>query len=343
MMVSNFTPVVLVAAAVGLVAPASAQETSRGLTDRQLEIIQIVRNAEGYIDEALHTEFWGLMPEGASEAIGAEIEKAMNGGLAGIRTEFNEQSWIAARDSLQAGKAVRSKRYLEARTALLNGMDNAAYRAATRKGVEQAENIIEAAASRTPAVIEGVKVYITPELIDQVLAGVDASEERFRKLASPVWDGQVREYRYPAAYVAVLDGAPFVESSDDLTLPNGLNMKSISLSQTSSESVYRGITFTPFGSFAVDPDKAVVSAIEGGLETIGALGSEPSIKQWRGMPSAEADGVAVTSDGNFYASMKVAYSSDHNALFQFIVISTVSSPDAWMKLDELEASTMILR
>lgn len=39
-----------------------ANEIRPELTARQLEIMRTIRSVDGYIDEALHREFWSLMP-----------------------------------------------------------------------------------------------------------------------------------------------------------------------------------------------------------------------------------------------------------------------------------------
>lgn len=334
--------IIVAVAAANLATPSAAQEVPPELNERQHEILRIVRNADGYIDEALHAEFWTPIPEEMRDQLGALMEEVLSGGIADIRKDFLEQSWVAARASLDAGRVVRPASYIEARDALLNAWDNSGYIRSSRESVEQGERLLEAAANGTPLDTADGKVYITLDMIEQVMDSLDASEERFRKLASPTWDDELREYRYPEARVAILSTAPFTQSKDSITLVNGVEMPSVNLSQTQSEDAYLEVMYAPFSFQVSDPVKVVRGAIEGGMEAIGTSANSPAIENWRGMTSSYGSAHAITSDGSFHVTMRAVFLPDKNALLQFIAVSTLSGADALLRIGELESSTMIL-
>lgn len=303
----------------------------------------IVRASDGYIDQSLHDEFWDLMPSGFEDEIGREIARMLTGDVAQHRHNFIEESWLSARASLEAGRLVRSPGYLAAREAVLNASSNPGYQATIAESVENGDMLIEAAATGRPLQTRSGPMYVNLDLVEEVVASIEASEERVRRLIRPEWDEGLREYRYPDVHVAILAASGFVQDQETIQAENGMRMSSTMISQTLSSDVYRGVQFLAYPAPVPASNVSVLSIARSAIEGAGAVGARPIELDWRDMRSATARGVAETSEGDFHVAVRVVHLADHNGVLQFMVVSQISAADALMQLGDLEDATTILR
>lgn len=321
----------------------SADELRPELSARQIEIMRTVRSVDGYIDKALHDEFWMLMPSAVRSSPSAHrMLRDLLAEVGEAREDFQEQTWLSAYESLKAGRAIRTAAYLESKEAALNASANPGYQARIRDSIASAERLLEAAGSGTPLDVHGGQTYITSDLIEQVLSGIQASEFRFAKLVSPSWDDRFTEFKYPAAHVSLLSLAPFTLERKEIRNPGARDIEMISLSQTLNPTTHLSVSFAAIGGRYSDPIKSLVSNARAAVEGAGATGRPPVFIKWRGFDSATAAGQARTSEGDIYVSVRVVEVPGLNGMMQFIAVSQMSAAEALNQRGILEDSSNIL-
>lgn len=325
-------------------ADSSFGESQPELNARQMEIMRTVRSVDGYIDRDLHNEFWSLMPSAMRNSPSAhQLLKNLLSDVSEAREGFQEQTWVSARESLKARKIVRTKAYLNAKEAALSASTNPGYQAKIRESIASAERLLSAAANGTPFDVPGGRSYITDDLIERVFSGIQASEFRFAKLVAPTWDDGLAEFKYPDVHVSVLALAPFTLDRKMIRNPGARDVEMVSISQTLGPSTYVAISFAATGGRFTDPVKSLVSNARAAIEGAGATGRSPIFLKWQGLDSATASGMAQTTEGDVFVSVRVAEIPGANGVLQFIAVSQLSAAEALNQRGILEDRSNILR
>ena len=323
--------------------PTQATAANDDLTPRQLEIIQTVLNVEGFITEEVHGEFWASVPARIRED--PETREAfvrfIDQSVASL-ARFQRESWASMQESLKAGRVVKTPGYMAAKEAVLNASPLRQYNQPVQKAADNAEGMIRAAAEGKPFHTPRGPMYITPELVSQVRAGLDGSVARFHRLLNPVWETSVNEYRYPDAHVAILSAIPFSVEKQDLTLENRRTVKATTLTNRLNETDYVGVTFSDYGFVWSDPDGAVIRTAKATLKGVGAESSSVSSSPWRGRRSAFGSGRAQTSEGVFFTSTRVVEMRELQGALIFVAVTATSKVDADTLREQLERSTQLL-
>lgn len=329
--------------ACGSTAWAQAQDQQQDLTNRQREILRTVLSVEGYIDETLHNEFWALFPDAARRdpKFGAQLE-ALFGQVTGARQEFQKQSWLSAQASATAKKVVRTPGYVASVQAVRSASANPGYKAEIDRSIASVERLLSAAATGQAMETPDGNRFITRDLIDQVLSGIEGSEFRAGKLASPKWDGRLVKFDYPAAHVTVLAVTPYTLEHKRLATPEAVNVDMVVLSQRRGAGSYANISYTPLSSRYMDPVRSLTSNARAVIEGSGAKGRPPIYSEWRGMPSATAAGTARTSEGDVYIAIRVAEVPEISGVLHLLAASDISMADAINELGIIEETTQIL-
>jgi len=157
------------------------------LFPRQIEIIQTVLNPNGYISKELHSEFWGLMPvelkndKQAVDAMMYFIEKNFV-----LGTHFTQEGFASMKASIEAGQVVKTPGYDLARDKFYTSVPPQA-RPEIQKSIDNAEGMITAAAEAKPFQSDRGTIYITLEMVNQVIAGLNDSFSRASRLMNPEW------------------------------------------------------------------------------------------------------------------------------------------------------------
>ena len=151
-------------------AASALAEPQRALSTRQLEIQRNVASVDGYIDKALHDEFWSLMPPIMRNSPSAQrVLERMFLELGQAGRDFQEQTWLSARESLNAQRIVRTEAYLRAKEAALKASSNPSYQSSVRKSTNSGERILLAAASGTALDLPNGRTFVLRDLIDHIL------------------------------------------------------------------------------------------------------------------------------------------------------------------------------
>lgn len=340
--VANIVALLIVLAS-GFTGSAHAQSRAEPFTERQREILRTVRSVEGYIDEDLHKEFWGAFPDFVRDD--PRLPSLMNdllGEVGDARREFQKHTWLSVQESLAARRVVRTPGYLTSVKAMQGATANAGFQDGIEKSVLSAERLLAAAATGQPLEMPDGPTFITDDLVEQVLSGIDASEFRGRKLASPVWDGTSVRFDYPAAHVSVLAVTPYTLKRKVIATPETGDLEMVMLSQRRGEAAHVFINYNPTKGRYRDPLRSLTSNARAAIEGSGATGRPPVFSKWRGMDSATAAGGAQTSEGDVFVAVRVVEVPAINGVLQFIAASELSLADAMNELGILEEITQIV-
>jgi len=245
--------------------------------------------------------------------------------------------------SLEAGRVVKTPGYAIAKKSVLNTSMVPQHKRQFQQAVANAEAMIEAAAEGKPFKTPRGTIYVTPEMVNQVLAGFDGSVARFRRLANPDWEETVSEHRYPKAHVAIVSQVPFAVERQELAVENGRKVKMTLLTNRLNETDFLGVTFSDYGGAWVDPEGAVIRTVKATLKGTGATPSVVSSSKWRDRLSALGNGQAQTSQGILYISTRAVEMRELGGALIFIAVTQTSKVEADMLRKGLERSTQLLQ
>lgn len=258
---------------------------------------------------------------------------------AGVRLQ--RETWASMKGSLSARKVVKTPGYDSARRDVLAaGLPE--FQVQAQKGIENAEGMIRAAASGAPFQTPNGAIYVTEELVNQVLGGLKGSVARLRLLANPDWVPQAREYRYPEAGVRILSETPFSRQVQQVKGEDGRRIRSIVLTNTLNEASFVCVTYMEMGALWADPDGAVVRIAKSTL--VGAGISDPTVvlSEWRQHRSAFGAGSGKTSEASIHASVEVVELRQRLGALVFLAVTTSSRPEATVLREQLEQSTQVI-
>ncbi|AXK44035.1 hypothetical protein [Erythrobacter aureus] len=322
------------------------------MTERQQEIMLIARNADGYITEDLHREFWDSIPFKDRQLVEFKALLAdLVDRVIGPSAELGYETWHSADLSLRAGRVVRSENLDAAIEASLSASDIPSYREKAQESVASVDRILTAAAEGTPLQTAYGPMFINEDIIATTLAGIKGGTRRTELLFNPVWDPSPRLYKYPNAHVSILAPWALTPVSNTITLENGMVSDFHRLEQTVSDKQWAHVGFGDYshgiqtGKVDLsDPSTAVLKNVRAGLKGVGATAiSIPSAHKWRGYVSAEVSGSVDYEAEKAYVSLRSVYLPEHEGFLVFTTVSMISLADSQLLLDQLEANTQVLR
>lgn len=163
------------------------------LTRRQDEILREVASVDGTLSHSQYEEFWGgfkdLRPNEREN-----FRKSFQSQLPAI-LRYQRTLWLAANESYKQHKPViTSELRREFEQMRINGQRNSKWKNYSIEMKRSALALLEGAAYRTPINKDGStfpkdsRIFqITPEVIDQVLRGLDGSIARLDHLLADSW------------------------------------------------------------------------------------------------------------------------------------------------------------
>lgn len=181
-------------------------------TEKANEILRVVMNADGYINEQLYNVYWKQFKVKPSSS---ELTKIKRISTVAIQNQYH--IWSAAKLSAKNKKIIRTIEFENAIRYMKEIGDS--------KAIENTNMLLDAAAHGTPMEIRGEKLYITEDLCDEIVAGLNASIERVNILLSKSWKPTVKE-RKLTSYLSVLSSMPFIEKTVNI---NNIIQKQYSL------------------------------------------------------------------------------------------------------------------
>lgn len=327
-----------------LLLPAPGRSAQDGLPPRQMEILQTVLSVEGFLTKELHSEFWASVPSAIlnDAKMRTAFDQLINRSIAAT-VIFQRESWASMKASLEAGRIVKSPGYAMAKKNMLSVSSIPQIKDQLQTALGHAEGMIKAAGEGTVYHSTRGPVHITHEMVDGVLAGLNASIARLRRLTNPDWEATATEHHYPDAHVAILSQVPFAVEREELTAENGRKVTITTLASRINETDFLSVTFSAYGGVWADPEGAAIRTVKAALEAIGASPSVVYSSRWRNRLSASGSGTANSADGMFYTSTRVVEMRDYGGALSFTAVTTTSKINAENLRKRLERSTRILR
>lgn len=157
-----------------------AEVRESALSDRQLEIMRSALSVGGKLSEQMHEEFWSEF-DGLEESELTQIQKRIEA-LAPEALSYQRALWRAAEISLRESRVT----YTDELTAELEKFKTS-HPKVFPTGAEQAKALLEAAANQTPLKKGDGSIFLTEEMISEVLEGLDGSISRFKQLSNREW------------------------------------------------------------------------------------------------------------------------------------------------------------
>lgn len=167
----------------------------------------------GFINKELHREFWApfIQKFGSLTAKNVADIRAMIDAMAGAATTFHRETWSSAILSARAGKVTYTTGYMNAQRRVRDLAVPPAQRGLLEQAAANGDRILEAAAARQPLQTKDKSIYITEDLANRIVIGLDGAIARLARLINPVWSEtpSIRESRYDDLGIAILTDEPF--------------------------------------------------------------------------------------------------------------------------------------
>ncbi len=193
------TPLFVLFMAVLLFSPFANAENNLPEQD-EAAFFSEVNETGGYVTPKLHQDFWDLMRIKYDEKTREEIALKTIETLEVLK-DFQRSTWESAKASYFGQKIEKTLDYEDLKKRL-NGQGSHYF--SPEAIIEHSGKIILAASSRNALDLGGGKFYITPELIEENLIGIQGSFERLKMLMTPIWTGEFKEYQLPRLNVSIL-------------------------------------------------------------------------------------------------------------------------------------------
>lgn len=287
---------------------------SADLTPRQQQVLKIVLAADGYLTEELYQQFWGAMPfdltigsgkrEGLSQMLNEEV---------GVALEFQKETWASIKLSLDNRRVTQTPGYSQARARV---MANTVVKEVDRKrSVKHADELMMAAANKTPFNSPQGQFFVTPELVLQVLGGIEASFSRLRRLMDSTWSPISRVRTYDEVSVSVLSVDPFTWEFQEIEAENGISGQLITLMNRVNKTEFLSISRIEYKPLLKMDHPRLFNIAKGGLSAIGAVSESMVGTNWRGLKSVVYSGKSL-ADGVelFYSARVIALRNNEGAL-----------------------------
>ncbi len=178
--------------------PIRAQEPAT--SNDETTFFAAVNETGGYINQALHQDFWTLMQKKYTQEQRDKIIHDIQSTLE-ILKEFQALTWKSAKESYFAKSVIKDSEYQPLKEKLEKHQSQYF---SPQVIIDNSEKIIAASSTRSALDLGAGKFYITPELIDENLIGIKGSYDRLKLLLLPVWKEEYKEYTLPLINVSLL-------------------------------------------------------------------------------------------------------------------------------------------
>ena len=318
--------------------PARAQE----LTARQQEILKTAIAADGWLTESMHQEFWAAIPLAirtdlkAVAALTTHLDRSSASAL-----RFQRATWLSVKLTLAAKRVSKTLDYETAKEEMLRASSIPQERIAAEKGASNADAMLEAAATGRSFSGPRGPLYVTEEVTERVLAGLDGSFHRFRRLSNPAWIYKAEEHSYPNEHLRILWDGPFARETQTITIEGGKSIPITLLSSRLSERDHVAIGFMRLGGQWLDPEGASIRTVAANFKGMGIHNAQPTASCWRGRVAADGAGSARTADGAIYVALRIVEAREHAAAWQIMAVSGSSLADAISLRERLEQAIQV--
>ena len=310
------------------------------LSPRQEQILKVVLATDGYLSEELYEQFWGAMPTELviSARVRARFSELLNEQV-GEALEFQKETWASTKLSLDNGRVTKTPGYPQAKAQVI--ANKYVTDADRKRNVKNAEDLMIAAANKTPINSARGQLFITPELVLQVLGGLEASFSRLHRLTASSWDPKSQLRTYDEVGVSVLSVDPFTWEFQEIEAENGVSGQLITLMNRVDETEFVGISRIEYRPLVRMDIQRLFDIAKGSLNGIDAVSEEMFGSEWRGLKSVLFSGKSLVggAEVNYYARV-VALPGDEGALLMQ-AISDRGKMDTAFLLDDLTSKIQL--
>lgn len=184
----------------GLWGTGCAQEGAEVSLRDEAAFFAEVNETGGYVTEKLHQAFWEFM-RGQYDDNTRDMMVTNTLETLGILKDFQKATWESAKLSYFSQQLEKTGDY---ETLMGRLGSRGSHYFSPRVIITQADQIIAAAASRQALDLGGGKFYVTPELIEENLLGIQGAFERLMLLMTPQWAPEYKEYKLPMLKISLL-------------------------------------------------------------------------------------------------------------------------------------------
>ncbi|MEO0249955.1 MAG: hypothetical protein ABIN58_10600 [candidate division WOR-3 bacterium] len=166
------------------IAPTFAAEPQ--LTPRQQQIFKSILAVDAELTKEQYDQFWANFPKLTPEQR-KELYKKLEPVML-MDLERQRGAWMSAKETIKQKKIVYVPDYEKATSKMEKHYENdpvGTIRVTIAK--KETDALLKAALTGKPMKKGKEDVYITKELVDQVLAGIDGSYDRVKRLMAPEW------------------------------------------------------------------------------------------------------------------------------------------------------------
>jgi len=316
----------------------SIADAQQQLTSDQQQILRTTMNAEGWLTADDHKRFWAsILPQLNSPEVLAEFRQTMDR-VVGLSMRFQLETWRSIQLSEREGRVVKTPDYEDAKRAV---MSDSFIGAQAAPGIQNAEGMLQAAASKSAFNTARGQIYLSADMIERTLSGIEGSSCRMRRLFDPEWKDQATEYKYPAAHVAILNDCPLTVEQSQITTEQGITAKMVTLSYGVSAHDRIGVTFTALRGQWLDPVASLTNAARATLAGMGIPDTHPAVMTWRDHKTAVASGSATLSQGLIGAAVRAIEGPEVQGSWTLMAVSSQSQVEAQAQLSALEDRVML--
>ena len=256
--------------------------------------------------------------------------------VVGLSMRFQLETWRSIQLSEREGRVVKTPDYEDAKRALMSDIG-----AQSASGIQNAEGMLQAAASKSAFNTARGQIYLSADMIERTLSGIEGSSCRIRRLFDPEWKDQATEYKYPAAHVAILNDCPLTVEQSQITTEQGITANMVSLSYGVSAHDRIGVTFTALRGQRLDPVASLTNAARVTLAGMGIPDTHPAVMTWRDHKTAVASGSATLSQGLIGAAVRAIEGPEVQGSWTLMAVSSQSQVEAQALLSALEDRVML--
>ena len=304
------------------------------LSPRQAQILKAVLATDGYLSEELYEQFWGAMPAELviSARVRARFSELLNEQV-GEALEFQKETWASTKLSLDNGRVTKTPGYPQAKAQVI--ANKYVTDADRKRNVKNAEDLMIAAASKTPFNSPQGPLFITPELVLQVLGGLEASFSRLSRLTAFEWNPKSQLRNYDEVGVSVLSVDPFTWNFQELEVENGISGQLITLMNRLDETEFASISRIEYQPLLEMDIQRLFNIAKGSLSSIGAVSESMIGSDWRGLKSVLFSGESLTGGAELYYAARVVALPENEGALLMQAMSDRGKMDAELLLDDL--------
>ncbi len=283
--------------------------------------MRLVGQPDGYLSIELHDEFWAEFPQEIRDDARARMRLTVDFSyLPGVYANFERELWESAKLSLGSGEFLSTPGYAPAKEILLQFIEIAAFDApAFIAAVEQADDLLRAAASGAAYATGHGTMRIDTAFIDNVLAGMDAARSRLGRLLDPEYPNLPREWKYPEGHFRVFWPDPLVESR--VAIPEGgYGREVVVYANRYDRDVFVSVQFLSLFKAESDPVRAL---LYGKLvaSQMGFPKADGRSGEWEGRPSALVSGRAMLDGKEAELSLRLVLAPEHEGAWVLVCLA----------------------